>query len=136
QNSGDLPNSPTLTWGNSGLYLCWHNGNNIVESKSLDGGASWEMPVTLPFTGTNPRRLSDKNGGGSFYFFINNSGDAQVAISYDGGISFYGPFPIVTNIGAQQLDAEWAPDSSIVFSYSDAGIWKQLRSRDLGRTWA
>jgi hypothetical protein len=130
--------SPSLNWVNSGLYLTWHNGTDIVTIKSVDAGANWDMPVTVPFTGTNPRRIAEKHGGPVLLFFINTGGDLVVAITYDNGSSYItgSPFLVAANVGAQQVDAEFAPDSSIVCSYTDTGIWTQKRSRDTGVNWS
>lgn len=130
-----INDSPSLNSVEGRLYLTWFNGTSILQARSLDGGRNWNVPVTLPFTGTNPRRIADKNGGPSFLFFINPGGDIKVAVTYDNGASFRGPYTVVTGVGAQQIDAEFAPDSSIVVSYIFGGTWLQKRSRDLGATW-
>ncbi len=82
---GSLYQSPSLNWANSGLYLCWFDGSNMVESKSLDGGANWAAPVTVPaMTGsTNPRRMIDKHGGPNLLFCVEpGTGNLQVAVTY------------------------------------------------------
>ncbi len=89
----------------------------------------------ISFAGTNPRRLIDPDGGPTLLFFITSGGDLQAALTYDGGASYLGPFTVVADVGAQQIDAEWAPDGSIVLTYSTGGFWRQKRSRDQGRSW-
>ncbi len=127
--------SPTVNWYNHRLAVTWYDGTNIKEAHSLNGGATWGMPVTLPFTGTNPRRLTENNGGGSYYFYFDAGPNLLVSITYDNGGSYDGPFTVAAGLTAQQVDADFSPDGSIVVSYFVAGVWTQKRSRDLGRTW-
>jgi hypothetical protein len=129
-------NSPTLTWYNDRLYLTWHDGSFIRQSRSQDGGHTWEMPTTIPFVGTNPRRVIDRTGGGSYYFYFNGAGDLLVVITFDSGATYEGPFTVAAAVGAQQIDAEFAPDGSIVVSLFVAAVWTQYRSRTLGHTWS
>lgn len=135
-NPTALNSSPTVDWYNERLYLTWHDGANIRNIRSLTGGQTWEMPTTIPFVGTNPRRLIDRTGGPALYFYFNAGGDLLNVVTYDNGASYLGPFTIALGIGAQQIDAEFVPDGSIVVSAFVSGVWTQYRSRDLGRTWA
>jgi len=128
--------SPSLTWYNQRLYVTWFDGTAIRSSRSLDGGMNWAVPTTLPFTGTNPRHIVDRTGGGSFYFYFDGSGNLKVSITYDGGGSWDGPFTVGSSLTPQQIDAEFAPDGSIITSLFVGGVWTQYRSRDLGVTWA
>lgn len=128
-------NSPTISWYNERLYLTWFDGTNIREARSLDGGVHWDVPTTIPFAGTNPRRVVDRTGGGTFYFYFDGD-DLNVVASYDSGATFFGPYSIALAVGAQQLDAEFVPDGSLVVSLFVAGVWTQYRSRDLAVTWS
>jgi len=131
--------SPTITWYNERLYVTFFDGTFIRETRSLDGGRSWTtVPTTIPFTGTNPRRVVDRTGGGAYYFFFSGmSGtDLVVAITYDNAATWIGPNTIATLVDPQQLDAEFMPDGSLVVSLFVAGVWTQYRSRDLGISWS
>jgi len=130
--------SPTVTWYNERLNLTWFDGTNIRENHSLDGGINWSVPTTIPFTGTNPRRVVDRTGGGAFYFYFGGGSgdDLLVVITYDNGASWEGPYTVAGTVGAQQIDAEFMPDGSLVASLFVAGVWTQYRSRDLGHTWS
>ncbi len=127
--------SPTVNWYNHRLAVTWYDGTNIKEAHSVNGGETWGMPITIPFTGTHPRRLTDITGGGSFYFYFDSGPNLLVVVTYDNGGSYDGPFTVAAGLTAQQIDAEFSPDGSIVASYFVAGVWTQKRSRDLGVTW-
>lgn len=127
--------SPTVCWYNQQLNLTWYDGSAIRNSRSLDGGKNWAMPTTIPFVGTNPRRVVDKQGGGSFFFYFDID-DLKVVVTYDNGGSWFGPFLVMASAGAQQIDADFVPDGSLVVSFFLAGIWTQLRSRDFARSWS
>lgn len=127
--------SPTVNWYNGRLYLTWFDGTNIRIARSLDGGRNWSVPTTIPFAGTNPRRVVDRTGGGAYLFYF-VSGDLRVVVTYDGGGSYEGPYTIAGTVLAQQIDAEFVPDGSLVVSLFVSGNWTQYRSRDLGRTWS
>lgn len=128
--------SPTVTWYNQALYLTWFDGTNIQEVRSMDGGQNWNMPTTIPFTGTNPRRVIDRTGGPSLYFFFDASNHLQVVATYDSGASYEGPFTVASSVSPQQIDAEFMPDGSIVVSINVLGALTQFRSRDLAHTWS
>jgi len=128
-------NSPTVTWYNERVNLTWFDGTDIRECHSVDGGINWSVPTTIPFVGTNPRRVVDRTGGGAFYFYFDGN-DLKVVISYDSGTSFDGPYLVASAVGVQQIDAEFVPDGSLVASLFVAGVWSQYRSRDLGHSWS
>jgi hypothetical protein len=128
--------SPTVNWVNQRLAVTWYDGTNILEAHSVNGGETWGMPITLPFTGTNPRRLTEMMSGAGFYFYFDAGPNLLLSVSYDNGGSYVGPYTVAAGLTAQQVDAEFAPDGSLVVSYFVAGVWTQSRSRDLGVTWA
>jgi hypothetical protein len=135
QDDTNSDNSPTVSWYNGRLYVDWFNGTNMVQARSLDGGRHWDLPVTIPFTGTFPRRVVDRVGGGSFLFFF-DTGDLKVVITYDGGATYQGPITVVSPATPQQIDAEFMPDGSLVVALvNNVGAIVQYRSRTLGRTW-
>ena len=113
--------SPTVNWYNHRLAVTWYDGTNIKEAHSVNGGENWAMPITLPFTGTNPRRVTDAMGGPSLYFYF-FGGDLLVSVTYDNGASYDGPYTVTASLAAQQIDAEFSPDGSIVASYFVAGV--------------
>jgi hypothetical protein len=128
--------SPSINWFAQKLYLTWHDGSHIRTSVSVDGGQNWTVPGTFPYTGTNPRHIIDKEGGvGLYFFFVSN--DLKVARSFDGGNSFVdgAPLLVVAGVGAQQIDADFAPDGSVVLSLFVGVTWTKYRSRDFGASW-
>jgi hypothetical protein len=128
---------PSLNWFAQKLWLTWHDGANIRQSVSVDGGQNWTMPGTFPYAGTNPRHIIDKECGLGLYFFFSGS-DLKVARSFDGGQTFIdgSPLTAVAGIGAQQVDAAFAPDGSIVLTVFVAMAWTHYRSRDFGASWS
>jgi hypothetical protein len=94
------------------------------------------MPTTLPFAGTNPRKVIDRQGFGAWYFVFQSAG-LQCYISSDNNATFDGPFLVVASPPAiaQQIDAEFVPNGSLLVSIFIAGVLSQFRSNDLGRSW-
>jgi hypothetical protein len=128
--------SPTVNWYNHRLAVTWYDGTNIREAHSLNGGQTWGMPITIPYTGTYPRRVTDRTGGGSFYFYFDVTNHLLVVVTYDQGASYLGPYTVASGVTPQQMDAEFAPDGSLVASLFMGTTWTQYRSRDLGVSWS
>lgn len=132
---GTNNNSLSLAWDGRRLIGVWYTGAAILQSVSLDLGTTWETPVTLSITGTNPRHLIDDAHGTSFYFYI-SSNDLYVRRSSTLGNDFWdGGVLVASGIGAQTVAAQIAADHSIVVGYLVSGAWTQKRSRDQGTSW-
>lgn len=129
--------SPTMLWQKGRLYGVWQRDSAIVQSVSPDLGVSWGTPVTLAISGTNPRALVDPRHGLSFYFFI-DAGDLKLRRSANFGTDWIdaSPITVATSVGAQTVAAEIAADGSLLVSYIASGAWTQVRSKDLGVSWA
>lgn len=136
-NAGGTTNSsPNIVWNSGKLVAVWHNGTDILQSVSRDMGTVWGTPVTLSLMGTNPRMIVRADGL-AFYFYIEGS-DLKLARSADFGASFLDSPAILVAAGvsAQTVAAQFGSDGSIVVGWIAGGAWTQVRSKDLGLTFA
>jgi hypothetical protein len=139
EEAGKTWRSPSITWGNGRLMVVWrdHGSSAILQATSHDGGADWEVPITLPYTGTFPRHIMHPPLGLYLYFFFDGT-TLKVARSSDAGNTFWDASPVTveTGLAAQQIDAEFAYDGSVLVSYFVGGAWTQKRSYDAGASWS
>lgn len=136
--AGEVFTSPSLTWRDGRLMAVWKNAtNDLFQATSWTGGLEWEMPITLPYTGTFPRHIVNPRTGLYLYFFFDGT-TLKVARSSDFGHTFWDASPITITGGltAQQIDAEVAFDESIIVTYFNGGAWEQMRSWDGGLSWS
>ncbi|HEY9016519.1 MAG TPA: hypothetical protein VIM84_15800 [Gemmatimonadales bacterium] len=133
---GKVFSSPSLTFWMGRLIAVWSDGSTIYQAQSYAGGQEWEVPLTLPYTGTNPRHIVEWRTGLFLYFFFDGA-DLKVARSTDYGHTFIDAAPVLVeaSVGAQQIDAEFAFDNSCLVTYFISGAWTQKRSYDMGASW-
>lgn len=128
--------SPSASFWEGRVTVVWSDGSAIYEAFSITEGETWSVPTTLPYTGQNPRHVTEWTSGFTLYFFFQGA-DLYVVRTSDHGHSFLDAAPVLvaTAIGSQQIDADWAFDGSIVVTYFVAGVWQQSRSWDMGVSW-
>lgn len=127
---------PSISWWNGKLIAVWNQGTDILQAVSYTTAREWEVPTTLPYTGTFPRHIVYPGLGLYLYFFFDAT-TLKVVRSSDAGTTFWDAAPITveTGINAQQIDAEVAYDGSILVTYFDGGAWTQKRSFNGGLNW-
>jgi hypothetical protein len=151
---------PWLSFGPGGeLYqiaLSLSPGNNVVASKSLDGGLTWSEPVRLsqtflPFFDDKESITADPYEPGVAYAswtrfqFVRGRGPAMFTRTTDGGVSWepprviHDPGPRAQTIGTQIVVL---PDGTVldffteIFGRPFVPTWVAFKSSpDKGRTW-
>jgi len=134
---GEVMSRPSITWWNGRLVVLFARDMDILQATSFNAALEWEMPITLPYTGTFPRHIVHPRMGVYLYFYFDGT-TLKVARSSDFGHNFWdaSPITITAGLSAQQIDAELAFDDSIIVTYFNGGAWEQKRSWDLGTTWS
>lgn len=136
EEAGKVMESPSISYKGGVLNVFWTYDGVCYRSHSEDAGEHWTAPVTLAYSGSFPRHIVHPHHPFLLYFFFDGA-TLKVARSFDSGASFIDAAPIQIESGliAQQIDAEWSHDGSVLVSYFNAGVWTQKRSRDQGLTW-